>query len=131
MRTIDLLVFWKFSNVCKYHIRGVFKKYREFCVFLNYLFIHENLFFSLQSNHHQILYTCAKVFFQSSKHFKKSFLWSGSAPSSIPSLSTQAISWASSVSKTRKSHRGPDLGNTVAVILVRVSRRPVSIPNHW
>ncbi|KAG8251670.1 hypothetical protein J6590_074930 [Homalodisca vitripennis] len=43
------------------------------------------------------------------------------APPSMPSLSRQSwrsvvLSWASSVSGTRKSHRGPDLGNTVAAV---------------
>ena len=52
------------------------------CFFTNYLFIHEYLFCPLQSNPHQILHTCAHT--------------------------CVALSWTSSVSGTRKSHREPD-----------------------
>ena len=51
--------------------RYVQKVSRILCFFKNYLLIHEYLFCHFQSNPHKILYTCANIFFQSSKHFKK------------------------------------------------------------
>ena len=56
----------------KRNTRSVQKLSRILCFFKNYLFIHDYLFCPLQSNPHQILYLCQR-FFQSSKHFKKSF----------------------------------------------------------
>jgi hypothetical protein len=68
-----------------------------------------------------ILYTCANVFFNLRSTSKNHFFVSCSALPSIPSLSRQSwrsviLSWVSSILGTRKSHRGPDLGNTVAAV---------------
>ena len=50
-----------------YHSKKKKTKKEFFMNIMNIIF-HEYLFYPLQSNPHQILYTCAKVFFQSSKH---------------------------------------------------------------
>ena len=47
---------------------------RILCFFKNYLFIHEYLFCPLQSNPHQILYTCANVFSNPRSTSKNHFL---------------------------------------------------------
>ena len=82
------------SNI---HIRytSLFKKSvqkvsRILCFFKNYLFIHEFLLCPLQSNPHQILYTCANVFSNPRSTSNNYFLWSCSAPPSMPSLSPQS-----------------------------------------
>ena len=51
----------RYRHVCIY-TRCVQKVSRILCFFKNYLLIHKYLFDHLQSNPHQILYTCAKVF---------------------------------------------------------------------
>ena len=56
------------NNLCclqwleKTYTRCVQKVSRIVCFFKNYLFIHEYLFCPLESNPHQILYTCANIF---------------------------------------------------------------------
>ena len=69
--------------------RCVQKVLRFLCFFKNYLFIHEYLFCPLQSNPHH-LYTCANVFSKPRSTSKNKFLWSCSAPPSMPSLSPQS-----------------------------------------
>ena len=83
-----------FSNIS--HISPpynlMFKKYRV-CFFKNYLFIHEYRFYPLQSNAHQILYTCAKVFSNPRCTSKNHFLWSCLAPPTISVLARAAASF--------------------------------------
>ena len=77
--------------------------------FKKYLFFHEYLFYPFQSNPHQKLYTCANVFSNPRSTSKNHFL------STSPQLwRSVVLLWASSVLGPRKSHRGPDLANTVA-----------------
>ena len=56
------------------YTRCVQKVLRILCFFKNYLFIHEYLFCPLQSNPHQILYTCANVFSNPRSSSKNYFL---------------------------------------------------------
>ena len=89
----------------------------------NFVFFHEYLFYPFQSNPHQKIYTCANVFSNPRSTSKNHFLWSCSAPLSMPLLSPQScrsvvLLLASSVLGTRNSHRGPGLGNTVAAALL-------------
>ena len=73
-----------------YSARSVQKVSQILCFFKKYLLIHEYLFYPLQSNPHQILYTCANVFSNPRSTSKNHFLWSCSAP---PSMPTDYWSW--------------------------------------
>ena len=102
------------------YVQKVSQILQTLCFFINYLFIHEYLICLLQSNAHQILYTCAKVFFPILEELKKIiFCDLVQLPFILPQSQRRVVlSWASSVSVTRKSPRGPDLGNTVAAALL-------------
>ena len=84
------------------------KSIANFVFFKNYLFIHEYLFCPLQSNPHQILYTCANVFFQS---FDAVFI-------SLIVAERHPFMGLFSFGNKKKS-QGADLGNTAVLFLAK------------
>ena len=86
----------------KQNIRGLFKKYREFWMFAGYV---HSIFCGVMLVLISLTYAAKFGLFECSVNFWQLFCLDVFGSSSL---------FASSVSGTRKNHREPDLGNTVA-----------------
>ena len=97
--------FWALMESWEVVIRGLFKKYREFWISAGYVYSIFNFFEALCWYSYPSYMSTSSAILNVRLILFNYFAWTCFGSSSI---------FASSVSRTRKSYRGPNLGNTVA-----------------